>query len=91
MQYQQSFAIERRLEEMLALIRSGRHSTPSLAESLGISVPTVSRCLTALRDRGYDIKPVRGNDGWHYVLTAEDVSVARPVGQANFRGVDAST
>src|SRR5262245_47070592 len=41
--YQRSFAIERRLEMLLHLIQTGRHSSQSLAEHLGVSVPTVSR------------------------------------------------
>lgn len=66
--YQRSQVIERRLEWMVSLIQSGRHSTQSLAETLGISVPTVSRCLAALRKRGYGIEPHRSADGWFYVL-----------------------
>jgi biotin operon repressor len=76
--YQRSFTIERRLEEVLRLIRSGSHSTPSLAAELGISIPTVSRSLTALRERGHDIRPERGPDGWHYVLVEQETSNGPP-------------
>lgn len=71
MLYERSMEIERRLEEVLHLIRTGKHSTPSLAKTLDVSVPTVSRCLLALRERGHDIKPIRGPEGWHYVLMPE--------------------
>jgi biotin operon repressor len=67
--YQRSFAIEKRLLETLDLIRTGSYSTPTLAAALKVSIPTVSRCITALRERGYDIGSVRGESGWHYVLS----------------------
>ena len=68
MLYQRSLDIERRLEAVLRLIRSGKYSTPLLAAQLGISVPTVSRDVTALRERGHDIRSTRTNDGWSFVL-----------------------
>ena len=68
MLYQQAFKIEQRLNDALRLIRRGRYSTPELAETLGVSIPTVSRCITALRERGHDIRPVRDTTGWHYIL-----------------------
>jgi biotin operon repressor len=68
MLYQQSLEIEKRLDTVLRLIRRGRHSTPKLAERLGVSIPTVSRYLTALRERGYDIRAERQASGWRYVL-----------------------
>jgi Mn-dependent DtxR family transcriptional regulator len=43
MLYKRSLEIEQRLETVLRLIRSGRYSTPKLAERLGVSIPTVSR------------------------------------------------
>jgi biotin operon repressor len=68
MLYQRSLEIERRLQAALDLIRSGRYSTPMLAKELGISIPTVSRHVTALRERGYDIRSERSADGWRFVL-----------------------
>ena len=49
MLYQRSLEIERRLETVVRLIRTGHYSTPRLAERLGVSIPTVSRYVTALR------------------------------------------
>ncbi|WP_148596155.1 HTH domain-containing protein [Aquisphaera giovannonii] len=69
--YQRSFAIESRLDTLLSLIRAGSHSTPALAELLGVSVPTVSRCIRALRDRGYAIEAKRVAEGWSYRLSSE--------------------
>ena len=68
MLYQRSLDIERRLEDVLRLIRSGGFSTPKIAEELGVSIPTVSRDVTALRERGHDIQSERRDGSWHYVL-----------------------
>ena len=53
------------------LIRNGHYSAPALARSLGISQPTVSRCLTALRERGFSIRSIRDGNGWSYLVAAE--------------------
>jgi biotin operon repressor len=66
--YQRSHEIESKLDLALQLIASGRYSTPLLAEALAVSVPTVSRYVKALRQRGYEIRPERENDGWRYAL-----------------------
>lgn len=68
MLYERSFLIEKRLHEVLKLVRSGRYSTPAIAVKLGVSVPTVSRDLTALRERGHDIRSERHGESWCYVL-----------------------
>jgi biotin operon repressor len=72
--YQQSLEIEQRLDRVLRLIRTGRYSTPKLAEEVGVSIPTISRCVTALRARGHDIKAENHGTGWRYVLASK----ARP-------------
>jgi biotin operon repressor len=68
MPFERSLEIERRLDDVLRLIRTGRYSTPMLSEKVGVSIPTISRCVTALRDRGYDIQSARDTEGWFYVL-----------------------
>ena len=68
MPFERSLEIERRLEDVLRLIRTGRFSTPMLADEVGVSIPTISRCVTALRLRGHDIRAVRGDEGWRFVL-----------------------
>jgi biotin operon repressor len=68
MLYQRSRAIEQRLETVLSMIRTGGYSTPQIAEELGVSVPTVSRAICALKERGHQIRAERDNDGWRYVL-----------------------
>ena len=80
MLYQRSQEIERRLETVLRLIRTGRYSTPTLAEEVGVSIPTVSRCVTALRERGHDIKAEKHSDGWRYVLARKASTVKSAVG-----------
>lgn len=68
MPYKQSLEIERRLDAALRLIRTGRFSTNALAQRLEVSIPTVSRCVQALRDRGYDIRAEKHRNGWRYVI-----------------------
>jgi biotin operon repressor len=68
MLYERSLEIEQRLGTVLGLIRRGRYSTPKIAAELRISIPTVSRAVTALRERGYDIRAEKQSNGWRYVL-----------------------
>jgi predicted DNA-binding transcriptional regulator YafY len=77
MQYQRSLDIDQRLQTALRLIRSGGYSAPMLAEQLGVSIPTVSRDVTALRDRGHEIRSERKAEGWRYVLAEKASSSAR--------------
>jgi|LSQX01.1.fsa_nt_gb biotin operon repressor len=66
--FERSRAIERRLEDVLRLIHAGWFSTPMLAEEIGVSVPTISHRISALRERGYDIRAERCGNSWHYTL-----------------------
>jgi biotin operon repressor len=68
MLYQRSHEIEQRLDDVLKMIRRGRYSTPKIAAELRVSIPTVSRAVTALRERGHDIRAERQANGWRYVL-----------------------
>lgn len=68
MLYQRSLDIERRLESVLGLIETGKYSTAELAEEVGVSIPTISRDVMALRQRGHDIQAERSSTAWHYVL-----------------------
>lgn len=81
MRYQRSLEIENRLHAVLDLIETGEYSTPGLAAALGVSIPTISRCVEALRDRGHDIRAVRNADGWRYVLKLSPTT--RSVGRAD--------
>ncbi len=78
--YQRSLQIESRVDQVLKLIRTGRFSTPMLADQVGVSVPTVSRIVLALRVRGHAIRAEKHGNGWRYVLvrspkTAREKSV----------------
>jgi len=74
MPFERSLEIARRLDDVLSLIRTGRYSTPMLAEEIGVSIPTISRCVTALRVRGHDIRAENHGDGWRYVLADKRIS-----------------
>jgi predicted DNA-binding transcriptional regulator YafY len=71
MPFERSLEIERRLDDVLRLIRTGRYSTPALAEAVGVSIPTISRIVAALRDRGHNIQAERTSKGWRYVLVRQ--------------------
>jgi biotin operon repressor len=66
---------------LIALVRLGRQSTPSLAKALNVSEPTVSRCLSALRERGYSIRAVKGSGHWSYELAGEPTESNRLGGE----------
>ncbi len=68
MLYQRSLEIEQRLESVLQIIRRGGYSTPLIANELGVSVPTISRAVCALRERGNRIRAEKQADGWCYRL-----------------------
>ena len=71
MLYEKSLGIERRLTGLIGLLRAGSDSAPALARKLGVSVPTISRDITALRERGYVIRSVRLRRHWAYELVSE--------------------
>ena len=71
MRYQRSLEIEKRLQSVLDLIQSGGYSTPVLAAALHVSVPTISRTVEALRERGFEIEAERAEQGWQYVLKSQ--------------------
>ncbi len=68
MRYQQTLEIHQRLETVLRLIGTGKYSTPALAETVGVSIPTISRIVAALRVQGHDIRAERTSQGWRYLL-----------------------
>ena len=77
MPYERSQALEKRLQDILGLLRGDRHSAPTLANKLEISQPTVARCVAALRKRGHAIRAVKDCQGWSYRLTSDGVGTAR--------------
>jgi biotin operon repressor len=83
MVYQRSHDIEVRLDRVLALIRTGKYSTPMLAEEVGVSIPTVSRCVNALRERGHDIRSERNAEGWHYMLARKPQATKKTADRAH--------
>jgi predicted DNA-binding transcriptional regulator YafY len=77
MRYQQTLEIHQRLETVLQLIRTGEYSTPALAESVGVSIPTISRIVASLREQGHDIRSERTAKGWRYVLSGKTRTMLR--------------
>ncbi len=70
MLYERSKSIEQRISRVLELVKSGDCSAPRIAEELGVSVPTVSRCIEALRHRGHRIRSEKKGGHWCYLLEA---------------------
>jgi predicted DNA-binding transcriptional regulator YafY len=79
MPFERSLEIARRLNDVLGLIRTGRYSTPMLAEEVGVSIPTISRIVAALRDRGYDIRAEKHGGAWRYVLGGKAARSPKPM------------
>lgn len=87
MPFERSLEIERRLEDVLRLISAGRFSTPMLAEEIGVSIPTISRCVSALRERGHEIRAERCGNAWHYVLASSVEGCEAATSGATTRGL----
>ena len=68
MRYKHTQEITERIEEVLRLIETGKYSTPALAKEVGVSIPTVSRIVAALKARGHDIRAKKQGSTWRYVL-----------------------
>lgn len=64
--YEHSQEIAKRVDNAIKLIETGLYSTRTLAAALGVSVPTASRLVCALRQRGYTIKSVKNGRSWVY-------------------------
>lgn len=71
MRYQHSMEIHDRIEVVLGLINTGLYSAPALAEKVGVSIPTISRIVAALREQGHDIQAERTGSGWRFVLASK--------------------
>jgi hypothetical protein len=88
MRYQHSLEIYQRLEAVLELIGTGRYATPALAKEVGVSIPTISRIVAALRERGHDIRAERTSKGWRYVLKASPAGKGRVKVSRSAAGTD---
>src|SRR5258708_5005449 len=76
MHYQHTLEIHERIEVVLRLIATGQYSTPALAKEVGVSIPTISRIVAALRNKGHDIRAERHPEGWRYVTVAKPQGLA---------------
>jgi biotin operon repressor len=79
MLYNRSLEIERRIGDVLRLVRDGQQSTPTLARALSVSEPTISRCLSALRRRGYLIRAVKRGGSWSYELEGKSAQLQEQI------------
>ena len=63
--------IHERIEGVFRLNKTGVYSTPALVETVGVSTPTISRIVAALREQGHQMKAVRAACGWRYELRSQ--------------------
>jgi len=82
MRYQRSLEIEQRLQTVLSLVETGEYSTPLLAKKLSVLIPTVSRDVTSLRERGHNVRSCRQSDGsWRFTIVPRQLRVKDRRGQ----------
>jgi|WetSurMetagenome_2_1015567.scaffolds.fasta_scaffold1049582_2 biotin operon repressor len=75
MRYERSLAVTKRLDDILALIKCGAYSSPTLAEKLGVSEQTVYRDIVCLKRQGHQIRSVKRSANWAYQLLREAAEV----------------
>ena len=78
MPYERSREIEQRFETVINFITKKKLNSKELATQLGVSIPTAQRIITELRRRGYLIRSVRDESGWHYEIPEHISSGRRP-------------
>ncbi len=83
MRYERSVAITDRHAELIELIRSGRYSTPALADKLGVSEQTIYRDVMFLKQRGYFIRSVKLSARWAYELRGEPAKAVQGKGSSS--------
>ena len=82
MRYEKSLAIQSRHDRLVELIRTGRFSSPDLAQKLRVSEQTIYRDIDFLKQRGYSIRSEKHTHGWAYHLLAEPATVSNGKGSA---------
>jgi len=71
MPYERTRKIEERFETTVNLIKEKRLSAGGLAKELTVSLPTVQRIVAELKRRGYPIRSVHEENGWHYEINGK--------------------
>ena len=66
MPYERTHRIEQRISKAGELIASSTMNTRKLAIALNVSRPTAQRIVAELKRRGYKIRSVHDDHGWHY-------------------------
>ena len=68
MPYERTRKIEERFETTVNLIKEKSLSAGGLAKELSVSLPTAQRIVAELKRRGYPIRSVHEEHGWHYEI-----------------------
>ena len=68
MPYERTYHIEQQFRKAVDLIANNKVNARQLATFLGVSRPTAQRMISELKRRGYKIRSVHDDHGWHYEL-----------------------
>ncbi len=71
MPYERTRKIEERFETTVNLIKEKSLSARGLAKELSVSLPTAQRIVAELKRRGYPIRSVHEEHGWHYEVNGK--------------------
>jgi biotin operon repressor len=71
MPYERVREIEQRFQKTIELLAQNSLNARQLASTLGISRPTAQRMISEFKRRGYKIRSVHDDHGWHYELINE--------------------
>ena len=82
MRYQKTLSIQSRHDRLLKLMRTGKFSSPDLAEKLGVSEQTIYRDVDFLKKQGHSIRPEKHADGWAYHVLPESAASSSAKGAA---------
>ena len=77
MRYQKSLEIALRVAETLRPVKAWQNSMRLLTETLGVSMPTISRIIAGFREQGHEFLAQRTSTGWSYQLTQIKVPRAK--------------
>jgi biotin operon repressor len=69
MPFERTNQIQQRFDRTVKLISKTTVNARQLALALEVSRPTVQRIVAELKRRGYKIRSVHDDHGWHYELS----------------------
>lgn len=68
MPYERTRLIEQRFDRVIKLIQNNSVNAKKLATTENVSAATINRILKGLKQRGYIVRSVHDDKGWHYEI-----------------------